>query len=147
MTRHSHRQFVEGCYLSRDEVASAYDEGSHLYPGLCLHDGRVSGSITAGCSRLPLWAISSTAIHRSWKEVEAGWAPTITQDEFAQFVRFLLWQRGEFGRLLLVLADAERCEQSRAQWGRPWWTTKKHRKRVSDQLRRCLSALDEGMDA
>lgn len=116
-------------------------EESHLYPGLCLSDNRVSGSITVGCTRLPLWAISSTAIRDGWDAVEAGWSPSTcgySEQAFADFVNDLLEQRGEFGRLLLVLADAERTDTG----SRPWWTTKKHRQRVGDQLARCMAALD-----
>jgi hypothetical protein len=111
-----------------------------------VHDGRVSGSITVGASRLPLWALASTAITHGWDEVESGWEPTerygYTADDLADFLTDLLEARGEFGRLLLVLADAERCERQRGAW-RPWWGTKRHRRRVADQLRRCLASLEE----
>jgi hypothetical protein len=120
-------------------------EESHLYPGLCLHDGRVSGSITVGCSRLPLWCF----IGMPWEDVVDGWdyieGPGYewTEDKHTAFLHDLMEQRGEFGRLLLVLADAERCERVRGSWNKAWWETKKHRKRVREQLVRCIEALDE----
>lgn len=121
-----------------------YEESVDLYPGLVVHDGRVTGSITTGQSRLPLWAFVSTAIQRGWDEVERGWTPSDygwSEEEMALFLYCLLEMRGEFGRLLLVLADAERCEV--AGNGNPWWQTKRHRKRVATQMRRCLAALGE----
>lgn len=121
----------------------APSEESHLYPGLCLHDGRVSGSITVGCTRLPLWAIVTTAIRDGWDSVEDGWSPGTygyTADDLAGFLYDLLEQRGEFGRLLLLLADAERRERGGS--GPAWWQTKRHRKRIREQLQRCIDALD-----
>ena len=117
-------------------------EESHLYPGLCLADNRVTGSITVGCSRLPLWAFAGW----DWDEVVHGW-DYIEKDygwthaKQAGFLHDLLQNRGEFGRLLLLLADAERCEHARGGWNKPWWETKRHPKRVAAQLRRCLEGL------
>lgn len=117
------------------------EESDDLYPGLVVHDGRQAGSITVGCSRLPLWAFIGVAVTQGWDEVEAGWSPTehygFTADDLANFLHNLLEQRGEIGRLLLVLANAERRERSV-----PWWERKNLRQPVIDQLRRCLAALD-----
>lgn len=92
-------------------------EETEDYPNLVVHDGRVTGSITTGRSRLPLWAIIYTAIHQGWDEVEAGWSPTehygYTAQDLADFLYYLLEARAEFGRLLLVLANAERLERER----------------------------------
>lgn len=119
------------------------EETLDLYPGLVVCDDRVSGSITISRSRLPLWAISYTAITDDWGRVTDGWptAKEITEEDFATFIYDILELRGEFARLLLVLADAERCERVRSSMNKPWWRTKKHRKRVLDQLQRCSSAL------
>lgn len=124
------------------------EESIDLYPGLVVSDGqhsRVTGSITAGRSRLPLWAFMGQAIQFGWDEEvaynyepeEYGW----TKEQAAAFIHHLMELRGEFGRLLLVLADAERCEANGGR--RPWWSTKRHRKRVADQLRRCLEVLED----
>jgi len=143
------------------------EESVDLYPGLVVHDSRVSGSITTGRSRLPLWAFVSTAITHGWDEVEAGWSPTenygFTEDDLASFLYRLLEQRGELGRLLLILADVERIEgemDDKAMEGHgpvvlvtpgdpnavqlpgPWWRIPELRERVVDQLRRCLNALE-----
>lgn len=120
-------------------------ESDKLYPGLSLNDNRVTGSIVVDHSRLPLWAIVYTAITQGWDEVEHGWEPGehygFKAEDMAEFLYNLLELRGEFGRLLLVLADAERRERGLGY--KPWWMTKKHRKRVGDQLRRCLACLHD----
>lgn len=141
------------------------EESVDLYPGLVVHDGRVSGSITVGQSRLPLWAFSSVAITHGWDEVESGWSPSdyeFTAPNLAGFLGDLLEMRGEFGRLLLVLADAERRDRERqedalvphgpivnvtpgdpdaVELPAPWWDDPELSGPVIEQLRRCLVAL------
>lgn len=121
------------------------EESVDLYPKLVVWDDRVTGSITLGRSRLPLWAFVPMIPGHGWSEAEhsydlAGY--DYTPDDLAHFLGDLLECRGEFGRLLLVLADAERCERRRQMRGEPWWRTKRHRKRVADQLRRCLAVVE-----
>lgn len=123
-------------------------ESVDLYPNLVVHDGRQSGSITVGRSRLPLWCFIWSAVHNGWDEVEAGWSPTehygFTEDDLGNFLHDVLELRGEFGRLILLLAAGERSERvSRESWPKPWWEKRNHRKRVGDQLRRCLNALED----
>lgn len=118
------------------------EETENLYPGLVVHDGRVSGSITVGRSRLPLWAFVWTALIQGWDEVERGWEPSQygwTADKTGEFLHHLLEMRGEFGRLLLMLAEAERTEN---EMGDPWWQDDAVRERVVEQLRRCLAVLE-----
>lgn len=127
------------------------EESMDLYPGLVVHDNRQTGSITAGRSRLPVWAFCTTAILGQWSEggkqysgwgsVEGSYNPEeygLTEEDFANFIYCLMELRGEFGRLLLVLADMERRER---HW-RSWWQTKVNRGRMRRQLRRCLAVLD-----
>lgn len=122
------------------------EESVDLYPGLTVHDGRVTGSITIGQSRLPMWAFVSYLPHGGWDDVVRGW-PYIeteyrwTAEKQGEFLHDLLQVRGEFGRLLLVLADAERCEAARSMSGPAWWNTRKHRTRVRRQLERCVEVL------
>ena len=125
------------------------DESIDLYPGLVVHDGRVAGAITTGRSRLPVSALVYEAIHGDWDDdVEFGWSPEAnygwTADHMSDFLHDLLEVRGEFARLLLVLADGERIErEDDAEDGYlplPWWETD-HAAIVKDQLRRCLAAL------
>ena len=126
------------------------EESLDLYPGLTLDDGRVSGSINIGRSRLPLWAIICTAIHQDWQAVEDGWSPTahygFTADDLSAFLYHLLELRGEFGRLLMVLADVERIGDERdddefAIDTAPWWQMEDLRARVIEQLERCINVL------
>lgn len=120
------------------------EESVGLYPGLVVHDGRVSGSITVSRSRLPLWAFVGWLPELGWSEVVKSWDYIEkdyhwTAEKMSEFLHSLLEQRGEFGRLLLVLADAERRESGH---GRVWWEKKTDRKRIAAQLRRCLAALE-----
>jgi hypothetical protein len=92
------------------------EESVDLYPDLVVSDDRVSGSVTFGPSRLPIWAVIYTAIVQGWDDVEAGWDPSNygwDAERLATFLYNLLEARGEFGRLLLVLADVERIEGER----------------------------------
>lgn len=113
------------------------------YPGLVVHDGRVSGSITLGRSRLPMWAFIGRLAQDGFEDATRDWDDLYGWDaeKMDELLYNLFEVRGEFARLLLMLADAERCDRTRP-FGTPWWETKRHRKRVSDQLRRCLAALE-----
>lgn len=127
-----------------DERRFPREESLDLYPGLVVSDDRVSGSITVGRTRLPLWAIPLEFVE--WDEWEHPTAD-ITEHEARMFVFRLLDMRGEFARLLLVLAEGERVEAAgRLPRDKRWWQTRWHRRRVADQLRRCL-AIVEGEEA
>lgn len=124
------------------------DECTEDYPGLTVHDGRVFGSINFGESRLSAWAIIGELIHgKGWDGVEHGWGPSQygwDADRFAGFLADLLACRGEFGRLLCVLADMERSERvTRKTFPELWWTKKRKRNRVRKALLACLDALDQ----
>lgn len=111
------------------------------YPSLCVSDGRVSGSITDGASRLPLWAFVGTCVREGWDSSAENWPPhELDAEKFAGFLYNLLEQRGEFGRLICVLADVERREPP---MGRAWWEVKARRRRVKAALLSCVAALDE----
>lgn len=136
------------------------EHDTDIYPGLSVWDDRVSGSITFNDSRLPLWAIIWSAINRGWGDVEKRWSPTehygYQAADLAEFLSDLLEARGEFGRLLCVVADVRRIERERGdEWYEsshcrvcsdepgPWWGQGDLRQRVVDQLRRCLDVLGE----
>ncbi len=112
---------------------------SYSYPQLMVDDNVVTGSINVRNSRLPLWAIIHTAILEGWERVENGWAPEkhydYTKEDLAHFLYCLLEQRGEFGRLLLMLATAEDKNDE------GWWEKKTHRRKIIAQLKRCLNVL------
>lgn len=110
------------------------------YPGLVVCDGRVTGSITDGHSRLPLWAYMYTLAQSGWDDVADDWPPhELDADKLGRFLHNLLDHRGEFARLICVMADVER----RSNWHRPWWKTKTQRTRMIKQLERCLDVLRE----
>ena len=123
------------------------EESVDLYPGLVVCDDRVTGSITAGRSRLPLWAFTGCAVVHGWAEAEAGYSPSdydMTAESLGAFLYNLLELRGEFGRLILMLANAERLERERDSWDDPaWWETPEITGPIVDQLRRCLAKLEE----
>jgi hypothetical protein len=111
-------------------------------------DDRVSGSITLGQSRLPLWCFA----YVDWPEWDAYGTDSdgaagphygVTKEHLRGFVYNLFEMRGEFARLLLILADGERRDTGR-MFGPAWWEKKGQRKRVLDQLHRCIAALNGG---
>jgi hypothetical protein len=111
------------------------------FPKLMVHDDVVTGSINIRNTRLPLWSIVPHAILEGWDVVERGWEPEkhygYTKEDMAHFLYCLLEQRGEFGRLLLLLAKAEDSEKTFAVW----WENAYYRQRVIDQLEACLAIL------
>lgn len=125
------------------------EESADLYPGLVVHDGHVTGSITAGATRLPLWAFVGDIVAAGWEYADTGNYITeagLSQEEFSRFLYCLLEMRGEFGRLLLTMANAERSECARfdglAHDERPWYRIPAEREPVLAQLRRCVAALE-----
>ncbi len=126
---------------------SPAEDSDDIYPNLSVCDNRVSGSIVIDHSRLPLWAITGElCVGDGWRGVESGWSPgehyEWTDRDMAGFLGSLLNVRGEFARLLLVLADEERREAKRGFNSRAWWDRPRRRKRVADQLRRCIECLE-----
>ena len=133
--------------ILRDPPAETED-----YPGLIVADNRVTGSITTGRSRLPLWAFAWNALTEGWAVVENGWQPSkygYTADTMGLFLANLLNQRGEFGRLICIMADVERIEE---ELGGPladvpaWWETPIQKQRMITQLKRCLAVLEPPAD-
>lgn len=112
------------------------------FPKLMVNDDVVTGSINVRNTRLPLWAIISTAIAQGWDQVENAWSPAerygYTKEDLSHFLYCLLEQRGEFGRLLLLLAKAEASD--RGDFG-CWWDSPHYRKKVMAQLKRCIGCL------
>lgn len=132
---------------------------SEDYPGLVVHDSRVSGSITFTDSRLPLWAVLPDMVQAGFPAILHNW-DYLTEEygwdagRLAAFLVDLLEMRGEFGRLLLVLADMERLDSEREQRAmeatpdggtlphtEPWWEHQELRERVQAALHACLNAL------
>lgn len=116
------------------------EESDRIYPGLVVHDARVSGSITIGPTRIPLWAIAPGLVANQsiLDEYDAAW----TLRDAADFFYAITELRGEFGRLILELAAAERADM-RGPGRLAWWQTKTRRARVLKQLKRCVACLEE----
>lgn len=112
-------------------------EAKEWYPGLWVWDKRCYGAITIGESRLPLYMFFTGCDPDEWAYAYDDDAEALRSAQHA--VRTILDQRGEFARLLLVLADVER-RASRRTW--TWWERPKYRAEVAKQLRRCLEALE-----
>jgi hypothetical protein len=129
------------------------EESRECYPGLVVADNRVSGSITLGPSRMPIWATIPDLVDAGFDEIAEIWDMADfnwDKQQMSAFLSNLLEMRGEFARLLLVLADAERDETERDEVayeaGRqaddtPWWHHEPSRQRVREQLQRCLDTL------
>ena len=83
------------------------DKVTEDYPGLIVHDDRVTGSITVGHSRLPIWAFVSTMVEAGFAEAKKLWdvSDYTNPSDLGIFLQNLMEQRKEFGRLLCVLAD------------------------------------------
>lgn len=122
------------------------EETVDLYPGLCVDDDRVSGSITVGSSRLPLWAFVGTIVMDDWEAVagEEGNFPQVekdygwTQQMMSDFLYHAMQSRGEFGRLTLLMAEMNRLGKSANE---SWISKADNRERMKEQLQRCLDTL------
>lgn len=135
-----------GLWHSPDKISE------DLYPGLVVHDGRVSGSITFGPSRLPIWAVISSALRYNWAYVEENWAPSDfdwDEDRLSEFLYCLMELRGDFARLLLALAHAEKQDLDRSQNNpslAPWWEDPQLSAPVVEALTEALRALGEDIE-
>lgn len=124
------------------------DKATEDYPGFVVHDDRVTGSITLGPTRMPLWAPISTMIQAGYDAAVECW-PSLpgegSPEAIGSFVEDLFQQRKEFGRLLCVLADVERRERE-ARLGdhsaQPWYALTENVERVRTILQSCLQHLD-----
>ena len=125
------------------------EETEDLYAGLCVCDDRVSGSITVGPSRLPLWAFVATIVMNNWEAVadeEDGDFPQVeknygwTQQMMADFLYYAMQSRGEFGRLTLLMAEMNRRSEADQA---PWLLDADNRQQMKAQLQKCLDALEE----
>lgn len=128
-------------------------EETEDYPGVVVHDGRVSGSITLGPTRLAFWAITTALCDGGWAEVQDDYLPEPgapgaelypDREQAAAFLHHLLQQRREFGRLLCVLADEDRRDDDRYDRGddRWWMQMPRRRARVRAALQACIDEID-----
>ena len=122
-----------------DRPATRDKRGEH-YPGLVVMDGRVTGSITLGQSRLPIWCIPHNGF-----DIEAHTGePTaygVSDDDLARFVFELLEARGCWGRLLCIIADEERAS---GYVPFLYGISGRAKKRLRAALQACIDELDAG---
>ena len=124
------------------------DQETEDYPGLVVHDGRVSGSITVGNSRLPLWTLIPDLVQSGFPSLAENWDDLhgLTAEKLSEFLYYLMEQRGEFGRLLCILADVERqaaeMEEREGLDAVSWWYHPEMSQRVCEALRRCLDSIE-----
>jgi len=115
------------------------EESTDIYKGLVVQDNRVGGSITIRQSRLPLWTLIGTAVRENWADVQDSWDVEdydYSADELADFLYHLLEMRGEFARLLLELANANKQSDF-------WWIDEEICENIRHQLQKCLDSLNE----
>jgi len=109
---------------------------------MVVDDDRVSGSITVGRSRLPVWVLYSRLCGETIEELATDY--NVAVDDIKGVLRLAYWItecRGEFARLTLTLADVERRAADLEDRDKAWWEVPDERQRVIDQLQRCLKVL------
>lgn len=118
------------------------------YPGFVVHDDRVTGSVTLGPTRMPLWAPISTMVEAGYHSAVESW-PSLPKygsaEAIGSFLQDLFQQRKEFGRLLCVLADVERREREARNENdslQPWYANNENVERVRTALQNCLQHLE-----
>ncbi len=117
------------------------------YPGLIVHDGRQSGAITIGHTRLPISAVMSTIVAEGWSGFEKGWGPVAENYDgymavdLSRFLGDLFDVRKEVARLVLSIANWNRGREDSetGEWLPPDAETE-------DQLRDALVACLESLD-
>lgn len=135
-----------------------------IYPPFGCWDKMRAGGVNISGSRLLVHDVLWSLVAGGWDRAVNEFTPPCSPDEYRRFLHDLLDARGEFGRLLLVLAAAERMERDRDEadgdehfatahprsnlcdCGRipvSWWEDAEMRQPVIDQLRRCLAALED----
>jgi hypothetical protein len=125
-------------------VLDQQDKVREDYPGFVVHNGRVSGSITLGPTRLPLWCLIQTMVDEGYASAEESW-PCVSEygsaEKIGYFLYDLLEQRRDFARLLCVLANVERRERearSRDPHQPAWYAD-------SESVNRVRAALQDGL--
>lgn len=117
-------------------------ESDDLFPGVVVCDDRVTGSLTFGPTRVPLWAPAAVFLDMD-DYLPPNWFPDPRAAASAgeSLIGNLLQLRGEFARLLCVLADEERREHLPRARRLAWWEKKRSRRRVLAQLKLCVDCL------
>lgn len=117
---------------------------SEYYPGLDVTDNVATTSITV--NGVGLWALTGRRLaDEGWDSIASdyGLPPSFTREDYYTFLHHLLECRGEFARLICILADVEREEsEAREHEDWAWWETER-KGRVVEQLKRCVRALEE----
>lgn len=124
------------------EPPAKRDKHLEHYPGLVVMDGRVTGSITLGHSRLPLWCLPA--------HFDIGWhtgdpnSHGTTDSDLTDFAHNLFEMREDWARLVLILADEHRMAMRGTGW---FGDSQRAKKRLRAALQACLDDLStEALD-
>ena len=118
---------------------------SEFYPGLDVTDNVATTSITVKGTGLALWAFTGRlGAGEGFQHVvtDYGLPASFSEEEYYTFLHHLLECRGEFARLLCILANVEREESDAEDEDWSWWETDR-KNRVIEQLKRCVVALEQ----
>jgi hypothetical protein len=144
-------------------------DGADIYPPFACDDRMRAGGVNIGSTRQLVHDLLASIMEGGWEWAVESFGPQACEPgDYARFLHDLLNVRGEFGRLLLTLAAAERAENDRhdavldeATGGKgglvnitpgdpeavelppPWWESPDLIAPVVAQLRRCLAILDD----
>jgi hypothetical protein len=124
------------------------------YPGLIVCNARMAGQITYTRSRLPVSTAFPYVLMGGWAEFEAGWDCIEsdygwTAERLGQFLDRLFEHRGEFARLLCVLADVQRVADEADEvdadfWPKSWYEMPEQCERVRAALAACFDTVESG---
>lgn len=144
-------------------------KGDTIYPGFGCWDQMRAGGVNIGSTRQLVHDLIGSIMEGGWDAaVDDYGEQSCSADDYCRFLYDLLNVRGEFGRLLLTLAAAERAETERetavldqatggqggivnitpgdpdaVQLPPAWWEDPELKAPVVDQLRRCLAVLED----
>lgn len=140
--------------------------GDDIYPPFACDDGMRAGGVNIGNTRQLVHDLLWSVVGGGWERAVSDYGEQCcTADDYARFLHDLLDVRGEFGRLLLTFAAAEKAEADKDEAAvskhfaevhpneevcdcetgvyRSWWEDPELSEPVVAQLRRCLDVLTD----
>lgn len=139
--------------------------GDDIYPPFGCWDKMRAGGVNIGNTRQLVHDLIGSILTGGWDQAVSEFGDqACTDDDYGRFIHDLLGVRGEFGRLLLTLAAAEKAEHDKVEadserhfaevhpgshlcdcGGRiplAWWEDPDLSRPVAEQLRRCIDVLE-----